>query len=282
MGLNKDFIGLKVGPLIHEVSELQVLFYANAIGAAPTTEVAPPCFSAVYELPLIYEILSNPDLHGSKEQREKNMLMMLHGDQNMKFYKSIYPGDEISYSAEIVDIEDKGSGEVIKIHLLSTDIMERKVAESNWGLFIRGVGSGKKPLSDKPKEGSATETKKVLFSKVINIPQDITSRYSKASNDMNPIHLNDEVAKRAGFPGIVAHGMCTMAMTAQGIMQSFINSERVSLSSLGVRFSAPVFPGDELEIKGYEAEEQSSITFDVSRKSDGIKVIKDGSVRLIV
>ena len=282
MGLNKDFIGLKVGPFTHEVSELQVLFYAQSIGAANMTEVAPPCFSAVYELPLIYEILSNPDLHGSKEQREENMLMMLHGAQDMKFYKYIYPGDEISYTAEICDIEDKGSGELIKMHVISTDIMERKVVESDWELFIRGIGSGRKPVSDKPRESASKEPKEVLFSKVINVPQDITSRYSKASNDMNPIHLDEEVAKKAGFPGIVVHGMCTMAMTAQGIIQSFTNSEQVTLSSLGVRFSAPVFPGDELIIKGYEAEDQSSLTFDVTRESDGVKVIKGGSLRLIV
>ncbi len=282
MGLNKKFIGLQLGPHVYEIPELQVLFYANAIGGTNMADVAPPCFSAVYELPLIYEILGNVDLHGSVEQRDKNMLMMLHVDQSMKFYKSIYAGDEISYTAEITDIEDRGSGEVIRIHLVSTDIMDRKVVESNWGLFIRDIGSGKRPEKSSSKKSSSLDQEKILFKQDLGVPQDVTYKYSKASNDMNPIHLDDEVAKRAGLPGIVVHGMCTMAMTAQGILRSLLHSEQVNLSSLGGRFAAPVFPGDALEIAGYEADEGNSLSFDVSRKSDGVKVIKDGSVRLIL
>ena len=34
-----------------------------------------------------------------------------------------------------------------------------------------------------------------------------------------PIHLDDEIAKAMGFPGIIIHGLCTMAFTSQAAIQ---------------------------------------------------------------
>ena len=36
-------------------------------------------------------------------------------------------------------------------------------------------------------------------------------RYAGASGDFNPIHWNDRVATEVGLPGVIAHGMFTMA-----------------------------------------------------------------------
>ncbi len=282
MGLNRDFIGREYSSAV-SISIDDIAVYASAIGIKSIISNdtnAPPCFSVTYELPLIYKILEDSNIHGGDEQRQKNMLMLVHGDQYFKFHNSIKPGDKITYSAKIEDIEDKDSGEVIKIHLLSINQDDDKVVESDWGLFIRGIGSGRRPERRGLKPESALDHQEILFRKTINIPLDITHRYSKASNDMNPIHLDNEVAKRAGLPGIVVHGLCTMAMTSEGIIKSYLDNNSSDLISLGVRFSAPVFPGDELEIEGSKTSQESKLAFHVVRKSDGIKVIRDGALEV--
>ncbi|MFA9408045.1 MAG: MaoC/PaaZ C-terminal domain-containing protein, partial [Candidatus Dadabacteria bacterium] len=93
-------------------------------------------------------------------------------------------------------------------------------------------------------------------------------------------HLDNEVAKRAGLPGIVVHGLCTMAMTSEGIIKSYLDNNSNDLVSLGVRFSAPVFPGDELEIEVSKTSQEGKLAFHVIRKSDGIKVIRDGTLEV--
>ena len=278
MGLNRDFIDREYKSEIVITAE-DVASYASAIGANDKITnpiAAPPCFSAAYELPLIYKILEDTNLHGSKEQFENNMLMMVHGDQHLKFYNPINPSDEIAYYAKIEDIEDRGSGEVLRFRVFSTNQNGDKVVESNWGLFIRGIGSGKRPERRSPKTKYVLDSKKLIFTKTIKIPLDITHKYSKASNDMNPIHLDDEFAKGAGLPGIVVHGMCTMAMTAEGFVADYLNNNSSNLLSLGVRFAAPVFPGDELQIEASTTSEDNKLAFHVVRKSDGIRVIRDG------
>ena len=298
MGLNKDFIGREFKPLVHTLSTEEAVEYASAIGARnlcyfahdgadnsrASIRMAPPSFSVTYELPMIYELLSDVELHGGEEQAKKNMLMLVHGDQYMQFYNPIRPGDEITYRAKITDIEDKGSGELLKINVVSTTSDGARVVESDWGLFIRGIGSGQRPLRKK-EEPKVSKPSTIAFRKVIRVPEDITYRYSKASNDMNPIHLDNEVAKKAGLSGIIVHGLCTMSMTMQGIIEAYLDSDPSNLLSLGVRFSAPVYPGDELIVDGWESGSEDSsnvLGFDVTRKSDGKKVIKDGKAEVKV
>ena len=284
MGLNKDYIGREYTSSV-SVSIDDIVAYSSAIGIrsiiSNDTKTS-PCFSVTYELPLIYKILEDTNLHGSEEQAKENMLMLVHGDQQIKFYKPIVAGNKITSRAKISDIEDKGSGEVIKFNMLSTSKDHDKVVESEWGLFIKGIGSGKRPERRRPKAQFPLDAKNIILRETINIPKDITRTYSKASNDMNPIHLDVETAKRAGLPGIVVHGMCTMAMTAQGIIMNYLDSEPSNLLSMGVRFSAPVFPGDELEIEGWPTTEENKLAFHVLRKNGGVRVIRDGIVEVRV
>ncbi len=303
VGLNRDFIGREFEPLVHVVSTEEVIDYAWAIGARnlsyfnyngafafnheSVVGMAPPSYAVTYELPMLEKIWSDPQLHGGEEEAEKNVLMLVHGDQRMKFYRAIRPGDKLTYRIKITDIQDKGSGELLNINVLTTNKEGARVVESDWGLFIRGIGSGKKPekVSGNGKSKEVNEKPHIAFRKIIRVPDDITYRYSKASNDMNPIHIDNEIAKEAGLRGIIVHGLCTMSMTMRAIIESYLDSDPSGLKSLGVRFTAPVYPGDEIVVDGWELEKLNGNTmlgFDVSRKSDKVKVIKNGTAEVII
>ncbi len=296
MGLNRDYIGKEFPPQEHVVKPEAIAAYALAIGSrnasffgtngydSGLSVIAPPSYTVTYELPLLEKVWSDPGLNGGEEQAKKNVLMLVHGDQSMKFYKPIKPGDKIIYSAKVVDIEDKGSGELLKLSVLSTDEKGEKVAESDWGLFIRGIGSGEKPKAassgSKPAPAAAPEPPPLAFRDVIRVPEDVTYKYAKASNDHNPIHIDEKVAREAGLKGIIVHGLCTMSMTMKSIIESYLDADPEKLKALGVRFTAPVYPGDTLIVDGWETGEKngnSSIAFEVTRESDGVKVIKGGT-----
>jgi acyl dehydratase len=42
-------------------------------------------------------------------------------------------------------------------------------------------------------------------------------RYAGASGDFNPIHWSDRVATSVGLPGVIAHGMYTLALAARAL-----------------------------------------------------------------
>jgi acyl dehydratase len=69
-------------------------------------------------------------------------------------------------------------------------------------------------------------------------------QYAGASGDYNPLHTDEPFARDvAGYPGVFAHGMLTMGMTAR-VLTDWAGDSR--LLSYGVRFTAQVWPGDTL------------------------------------
>ncbi|MER5628397.1 MaoC/PaaZ C-terminal domain-containing protein [Streptosporangium sp. NPDC002544] len=70
--------------------------------------------------------------------------------------------------------------------------------------------------------------------------------YSGASGDYNPLHSDEVFATQvAGFPGVFAHGMLTMAMTGKALTD-WVGDGR--LKTFGVRFRGQVWPGDTLVV----------------------------------
>jgi len=61
--------------------------------------------------------------------------------------------------------------------------------------------------------------------------------YAAASGDQNPIHQDEQVARSVGLPGVIAHGMYTMALAARAVTAWFPGAEVVSL---GCKFTNPV------------------------------------------
>ena len=85
--------------------------------------------------------------------------------------------------------------------------------------------------------------------------------YAEASGDHNPIHQDEDVARSVGLPGVIEHGMYTMALAARAVSGWYPGAELVSL---GCKFTAPVVvPADrgvDVEIAGEAKEPVDGLT----------------------
>ena len=72
--------------------------------------------------------------------------------------------------------------------------------------------------------------------------------YAEVGGDANPLHQDDEVARAAGFPGIVAHGMFTMGHLAACVSRWAGGPDRIR--RLTAQFRAPVYMGEEIVAGG--------------------------------
>ena len=72
--------------------------------------------------------------------------------------------------------------------------------------------------------------------------------YAEAGGDRNPLHLDDEVARAAGFDGVIAHGMFTMAHMAACVERW--SGRGAFVERISAQFRAPVSMGDELVAGG--------------------------------
>ncbi len=82
-------------------------------------------------------------------------------------------------------------------------------------------------------------------------------RYAGASGDFNPIHWSDRVATSVGLPGVIAHGMFTMALAARAVATWTADAEVVEL---GCKFTNPVVVPDD---------------------DDGVEVVVAGTVKAV-
>src|SRR6266571_7327673 len=84
------------------------------------------------------------------------------------------------------------------------------------------------------------------LSKVVN--REEVKAYADASGDQNPLHQDDNFARSVGFPGIIAHGMFTMAHVAKAVTDWV--GDPGALKRIKVQFRAPVFMDETLVAKG--------------------------------
>ena len=72
--------------------------------------------------------------------------------------------------------------------------------------------------------------------------------YADASGDQNPLHQDDNFARSVGFPGIIAHGMFSMAHVVKAITDWA--GDPGALTSMKVQFRAVVFMDETLVARG--------------------------------
>src|SRR5229473_3832155 len=82
------------------------------------------------------------------------------------------------------------------------------------------------------------------------ITQEQLRRYSEASGDYNPIHLDEQAAQQVGLDGVIAHGMLSMAFLGQFVNQQIAGIPGARLERLRVRFMDMVRLGDTLTCHG--------------------------------
>lgn len=85
---------------------------------------------------------------------------------------------------------------------------------------------------------SALEVGEVVAEASFPLTRDSLVRYAGASGDFNPIHYRDDVAHAVGLPGVLAHGMLTMGLAVQPVVDWLGDPGRVL--DYQVKFTRPV------------------------------------------
>ena len=73
----------------------------------------------------------------------------------------------------------------------------------------------------------------------------------RLSGDYNPLHIDPESAQFGGFDTPILHGLCTFGHCAQRLLDETCDGDATRFRKIKVRFSSPVYPGDELEIRAW-------------------------------
>jgi acyl dehydratase len=208
-------------------------------------------------------------------------MLAVHGEQDIRINRPIVPGMELRSRGAPVGVHSKPSGTTLVSRYETRETATNElVNEQVCVTFFRGVNDGievgdEAPIHEFP---GALPGQPPAATVVQHFDDDQTYRYSKASGDLMPIHLDENVATSVGLPGIIIHGLCTMAYTSWAAIEHLAGGDPLRLRRLAVRFSRPVLPGDDVTTRFWPTAEESGATtygFEMENPA-GQAVIKDG------
>jgi acyl dehydratase len=281
MPLNKACIDKHYPPVEAAVTLEAIQKYARAYDHdnpfffdehRPGGIIAPPMFGVVPIWQSIVKVVTDPEVGA-------DLLRLVHGEHEVEFVTPIRPGDVITSVATIRSITTGATGETMAIGVAARNQRGETVQNTVFAAFIRSVGSGRSDAESQEEETQRGEPWAVVSQP---IAADQTFRYAEASGDVNPIHLDANVAKMAGLPGIIVHGLCTMAFCSKAVIETVGGGDPRRLRRLRVRFVRPVLPGQTIATRIWavgETPERKTFEFETVNQS-GRTVIRGGGAEV--
>lgn len=238
--------------------------------------VAPPIFPVRLFHGLMFDCVGDPDLG-------LDILRLVHGEQDMSWHGPLKPGDLLELTARLESVAQKTKGCVVAWRMVGSIEGEVRV-EARFSVFVRGqMLPGVEPgavFGDVPDGGGRPEGEPAMQA-TAEVDPSHPARYADASLDRNPIHLDESVAKAAGLPSVILHGLCTMAMATRGVVDELLGGDVSKLRRVAVRFSKPVLPGQRLTTTLHSAgstDKEHKAYHLETRNQDGDAVISNGWV----
>lgn len=273
MSFNLEALGVWTEPKHFTVERERIAAYAAAtndpIAEHLAGDLAPPVFAVVPAFEAGAEAVlavAPPEL----------LMMLVHGEQDFFYHRPITPGLELVTRSAPLGVRQTSAGVVVAVKS-ETRTREGELVNEQWmSTFFRGAqgedGAGEHApshaLDDAVRAGEPVGEAKQ------HVDADQTARYAEPSGDHNPIHLDPEFAQAVGLPGIINHGLCTMAFASHAVIGVAGDDPR-DLERLAVRFARPVLPGQDISTRVWAAAEAGAFAFETSSDTDTI-VIKDG------
>ena len=195
--------------------------------------------------PTMPVVLGHPGPWMVDPQVGVNMVQVLHAEQHLDIHKPLPPEGTIVAKNRVQEVIDKGADKGALI------ITERSIYDRDSGdcyctqksvAFARGDGGFGGPVTTGVKPPPIPE-RKPDYTVDIAVATQAALLY-RLSGDYNPLHADPEIALKAGFARPLLHGLASYGVAARALLVALKIEDSTLLKRFGLRFSAPVFPGD--------------------------------------
>ncbi len=235
-------------------------------------------------LPTMAVVLGYPGFWVKNPDSGIDWVRIVHGEQSLTVHKPLPAAGTVVGISRIKAVVDKGQG---KGALL---FQERTIHDKATGdllatldhvTFCRADGGFSEKEGNGPKGGDAPPPPKPAVpdtapDKVCDLPTlpQAALIYRLCADD-NPLHAEPAVAKAAGFPQPILHGLATYGVAGHAILKTFCGYDPAKLKSLSLRFSAPVFPGETIRTEMWK--EGNRVRFRAKALQRDIVVLSHGT-----
>ena len=174
----------------------------------------------------------------------------LHAAESYRILQPLPSSAEVIGETRIVNIVDKGASKGALLFLekqVKCATTGTLFAICNRTLMLRGDGGYDGPSGTAPATPPQPTSPPDLVRHIKTRP-DQALMY-RLNGDTNPLHLEPDVARKAGFDRPILHGLCTFGIASTMALLDLADGDTNRMRGFSARFSAPVFPGDMLRIE---------------------------------
>jgi acyl dehydratase len=182
---------------------------------------------------------------GGRAMSGINYLMVVHGEQRVQIHKPLPPACEVISDERVLGVFDKGKEKgavIVNERVIKEKATGDKLATLIGTTFARGDGGFGGPKDGAP-EPHQLPTRKPDVVHECDTRSDQAFIYA-LSGDRNPLHRDPKIAKMAGFPRPILHGLCSYGTACRAVISTICKYDPTKITSFDVRFSSPVFPGE--------------------------------------
>ncbi|CAH1691284.1 MaoC-like domain-containing protein [Hyphomicrobiales bacterium] len=260
----QDLIGYDLGSRAIGWTERDAILYALACGAKAHD------LDLIYErdlrtLPGIVAALGLWAVERCGDLGVYDRKKSLHVSQGLTIRQPLPASGHFETRGRVIAVWDKGKATIVEIEVACDAFT------AGYSIFLPGVGGwgGSQPPA-MPSVGPAAELAPIA--EFQTSPEQAV--LYRLTGDLHPVHVDFEIARAYGFARPILHGLCTLGIALRALGPAF-DTHPAMLTAASARLSAPVLPGDLLNIRAATTGE--CIAFEVG-VADRI-VLKDGVAR---
>ena len=245
----EKLMALEIPPAEQTYGPKDCMLYALGIGLGhdPMNEDELPF---VYEknlkvLPTMAAVLGYVGFWARDRDTGIDWLKMVNGEQGVTLHRPLAGQGTVVGNQRIVEVIDKGAGKGALV------LSEREVTDKATGeliatvtqtSFCRADGGFGGPPRQAPEPHPIPQRAPDAVCDIATRPE--AALIYRLSADRNPLHADPAVAKQAGFPRPIMHGLGNFGIAGHAVLKTMCGYDPGKLASFACRFSAPVFPGE--------------------------------------
>jgi acyl dehydratase len=204
---------------------------------------------------------------------------VVHGDQRLLIHRPLPASATVTADTRVTEVLDKGKnvGAVVRVETRIRDAATGEaLCTTTSGFFARGDGG----FSASAMKGPAFHA---IPARSPDAVLDARTHPNQAliyrlSGDRNPLHAIPAVARNAGFPRPVLHGLCIYGFACRAVLRAMCDLDPTRIAEFDARFSAPMFPGEALRVEMWK--DENIVSFRARSIERGSIVLDNGRALL--
>ena len=177
----------------------------------------------------------------------------VHGEHEVRLHRPIVPGEALRVFVDGQGARGSRGKSFVTLRYSMIDARDALVAEQWWTTVFLGVECD--GVGDGPPDHTMPESARdhVLGSYTQHVDGEMTSAYAEVANDWSAHHFDIDAARTAGVERLFLHGLCTLAIAAQGVAKFACDGDTSRLRRVAARFASPTFLDEDVTVHVYDA-----------------------------